>query len=436
MKKTKPLFQNTGFDNTAKKIQLGHWILWTIFIFFSLFIVWSYFAAIDEVTKANGKVVPSQKIQVIQSLDGGIVNDIPIHEGDKVHKGQVLMQIDSTRFASSFKEAKVKVIVLNLRAARLKALVEEKSFSPAPELQKQYPDLVSNELLFYQSKLQEMAQAKDILENQKTQKEQELRELQAKAQKLSDSHQYVLKELRLTQPLVNEGAVSEVEVLRLQRSVNDLAGELKETQLAIPRVQSALSEADNKLKEQKSNQQSLLLKELSEVHAELSTLRESNVALEDRVNRTAVQSPVNGTVNKLNVNTVGGVVSPGMDLIEIVPADDSLLVEAKVKPADIAFLRPGQTGLVKVSAYDFSIYGGLQGKLERIGADTITEKEGESYYQITVRTTKNYIEKNGKRHDIMPGMVVTVDIVTGRKTILQYLLKPIIKARYDALRER
>jgi adhesin transport system membrane fusion protein len=230
--------------------------------------------------------------------------------------------------------------------------------------------------------------------------------------------------------------VSKVELLQLEREVNDLAGELESTRLAVPRIEAALQEAERRIDERRLNFRAEAQRELTAVQAEATALAEAITAAADQVKRTAVRSPVRGTIKRLLVTTVGGVVQPGEDLVEIVPLEDSLLVEAQVRPADIAFLHPGQPAKVKVTAYDFSIYGGLDGVVEEISADTITDDRGESFYRIRVRTAENALEHNGRTLPIIPGMTTQVDILTGEKTVMDYLLKPILKAKERALRER
>lgn len=241
----------------------------------------------------------------------------------------------------------------------------------------------------------------------------------------------------MSRPLVKAGAMSEVELLRLERQQNDLVGELESTKITIPRLDSAVSEAKNKLESYVAKFRNDALGELNQVRAEQEGSAATSVALKDRVERAVVRSPVTGTVKSVKVTTVGGVVQPGSELLEIVPLEDNLLVEARVKPRDIAFLRPGQETLVKITAYDFSIYGGFPAKLENISADSINdEKKGESYYLVRVRTTSTMPQRHGQPLAIIPGMTATVHIHTGEKTFLQYLLKPIIKTRELAFRER
>jgi adhesin transport system membrane fusion protein len=230
--------------------------------------------------------------------------------------------------------------------------------------------------------------------------------------------------------------MSEVELLRLRRTANDLYGEMEANRLAVPRIQSSLNEVRKKIAEKETQFKTEAAVQLSEVSAEFSRTKEAIFSQKDRVTRTQVRSPVKGTIKQLKINTVGGIIQPGMDLVEIVPVEDNLLIEAKIRPADIAFLRPGQEAMIKLTAYDFSIYGGLPAKLERISADTIEDDKDESFYLIYLRTDKNYIESNKGNLDIIPGMTTSVDILTGKKSVLDYLLKPILKARNEALRER
>jgi membrane fusion protein, adhesin transport system len=421
---------------TEKPTVRGHWILWGGLLAVVTFFCWTYFAMIDEVTRAEGKVIPSQKIQVIQNLEGGIVSHIAVKEGEVVEKGQTLMLIDDTLFSSTYREAYVRSMVLKTQIARLLAQANDQPFVPPPKAKEEYPDIVANEEALYHSEIEKLKSQVLILKQQQEQREQELKELESKEAQLDRSYTLVSKELAMTAPLVKEGAVSEVELLRIQRQANDMEGELKGTRLAIPRIKQALEEAKGRIQELKIRTRGEALDKLTTVRTELSRLKETNVALEDRVNRTTVRAPVKGTIKQLKINTIGGVVQPGRDIVEIVPLDDSLLIEAKVRPSDIAFLHPGQSAVVKFTAYDFAIYGGLRGQLEQISADTILDEKGNSFYQILVRTDRNYLESKGKKLQIIPGMTTVVDIITGEKSILSYLMKPILRAKQTALRER
>lgn len=414
----------------------GRLILWAVFAFIVAALFWANWAELDEVTSGVGQVIPSSQIQVVQNLEGGIVSELLVHDGDRVKKGQVLLRIDDTRFTSSLREATQKSNALMLQKARLQAEANGSDMVIPKALEQEAPDMVRDEQKLYQAHLQQLENNKKILQAQLRQREQELNEAKAKKKHLQRSLSLLSKELKMTEPLVEAGAISEVDVLRLRRQVNDQRGELDSVRLSIPRLESQLEEARKKAEEVELSFRSKAREALSDVVAELSQTQESNVALEDRVERTEVRSPVRGTVKQVLVTTVGGVVQPGMNLVEIVPLDDSLLVEAKVSPRDIGFIGAGQEAVVKITAYDFSIYGGLKGKVEQISADAIQDEEGKSYYQVRVRTDENHLGSRAHPLPIIPGMQAEVDILTGKKTVMQYLMKPVLKARQHALRER
>jgi adhesin transport system membrane fusion protein len=439
-KKIEPSDVEFMTDTTAAMVRTTpiryHMILWVSVAFMLIFLLWADNATLEEVTRGQGKVVPSSNMQIIQNLEGGIIKDIRIRSGDVVEQDQILMIIDDTRFASSFKEGLGQLNALKLKVGRLTAEVDGKDFVVPEDIAKNFPEIISTEKQLFQSRLNDLNVKLNLLIDQQNQRAQELKELQSRQDQLKRSYDLAKKEYDLTQPLVKDGAVSQVELLRLERQVNDLQGEYSANQLAMPRLQSALESAAKKIEEQKSEYRTKALGELNDAKSELSKISEQNTALEDRVNRTLVRSPVKGTVNQVKISTIGGIVQPGQDLIEIVPLEDSLLVEANVRPSDIGFLKPGLEAMVKLTAYDFAIYGGLKAEVERISADTITNEKGESFYQIHVRTKKNYILHNGKHLLIKPGMAVTVDIKTGEKTVLDYILKPILKTKQNALRER
>ncbi|WP_426992641.1 HlyD family type I secretion periplasmic adaptor subunit [Methylomonas sp. CM2] len=416
----------------------SHLILLTTLVFVVVALVWANFATLDEVTRGQGKTIPSSQIQVVQNLEGGIVSEILVREGDSVEKDQVLLQLDRVRFASSFQEAKLKYYELLANTARLNAEINGGALQLPDEVGKQAPQIADNVRQLLASRQHELKSNTDILSEQIRQREQEIVELQSKSEQLGRSYKMLQDEVKMSEPLVADGAMSQVELLRLQRAANDLRGELNSANLAMPRARSALDEARNKLSEIKARFRTEALKELNETKAELDRTSASAVALEDRVSRTRVLSPVKGTVKRIKINTVGGVIQPGMDLLEIVPVEDQLLIEAKIRPADIAFLHPGQQAVVKLTAYDYSIYGGLDAVLEHISADSIPgeKKDEDSYYLIRLRTATNTLQNRGERLQIIAGMTAEVDILTGKKTVLEYLMKPIFKARDRALRER
>ncbi|QUX92379.1 HlyD family type I secretion periplasmic adaptor subunit [Marinomonas sp. A3A] len=414
----------------------GRIILWVIFIFVAAALVWANYTALDEVTVGEGKVIPSSQVQQIQNLEGGILKEINAKVGQVVDSGQVLMTIENTEALSSLREQQAESVNLKVRATRLQA----ESYGVKPqfdaEIMKEYPLVVKRELDLYNNRLESLRTNQVSFQQQIEQKKQEIVELQAKLDNLKQSYAFSKEELSLTRPAFEQGAVSRVELLQLERQVNQLQGDLEATQLAIPRARSALKEAQSKLDEGDAKFRADAQEDLTGVRSKLDQLRESNVSLEDKVSRTQVRSPVKGIVKQIQINTVGGVIKPGMNLLEIVPFEDSLLIEAKVRPENIGFIQPNLSAVVKLSAYDFAIFGGLHGIVENISADTILDEEGNSFYLVRVRTDKNYLGTEKAPLPVIPGMQATVDIITGKKTLLDYLLKPILKAKQNALRER
>jgi adhesin transport system membrane fusion protein len=414
----------------------GRIILWITAALFIIAIIWASVSEIDEVTRGDGKVIPSSQIQIVQNLEGGILSEILVDVGSMVKKGQLLLRIDETRFSSSFQENRQKYLAHKAKAARLHAEASNTPFQIPEEVARETPEASTREQELFKSRNQELKATLAILQEQVLQRSQELKELKAKQEELQRTYSLIKKELEMTKPLVGQGAVSEVEMLRLERQSSEMLGDLDAIRLAIPKAKSKLDEAKIAIDEEKLAFHNKAKAELNDVLAKLSEFSASSVALEDRLKRTSVRSPVNGTINQILVSTLGGVIQPGMDLIEIVPLGDTLLVEARIKPADIAFLRPDQEAMVKFTAYDFTIYGGLEARLEHISADSITDEQENSFYLVRLRTQKNYLGTEEKPLPIIPGMVASVDILTGKKTILSYLLKPVLRAKHTALRER
>lgn len=414
----------------------GRAIIWVIFALFLMFMVWAYYSNIEQVTRGDGKVVPSTQIQIVQNLEGGILSEIMVDVGELVKKDQLLLRIDETRFSSSFNQNRVKYLSYKARAARLLSEANGTSFEVPQEVMAEKPEIGIREQELFESRKREFQSNMDILDEQISQRKHEYRELTTKLEELTRTNALLQKELELTRPLVAQGAVSEVEVLHLERQASQMQGEIATIKQTIPKAQSRLQESQLALRENQLVFFNKAKAELNEILAELDEVSASAIALEDRLRRTNVRSPVTGTINRLLVNTVGGVIQPGMDLVEIVPLEDTLVVETKIKPSDIAFLRPNQEAKVKFTAYDFTIYGGLEAKLEHISADSITDEKGNSFYLVRLRTTKNYLGPESDPLPIIPGMVASVDILTGKKTILAYLLKPVLRAKYMALREQ
>jgi adhesin transport system membrane fusion protein len=406
-----------------------------VLVFVVVFIMWANWAEIDEVTVGQGKAVPAQQLQVSQNMEGGIISEVLVKAGDTVEKGQVLLKIDDTQFAASLEEINKKLQVLTVRKYRLLAEIEEKPLDFPEDLEQDFTEVVKQERNLYVARHQELEATLSAFESQIKQIKQRAIEINSRKEFLEKSVALSQKELAMTAPLVAKGAISEVEVIRLEKSVNDVLGELASVKLEIPRLAMEVEELEGKRDERKLQFRNESREQLNALLADYTTISETTVAAKDRVKRTAVRSPVRGVVQRVLANTITSVVRPGMDLIEIVPLDESLVVEAKIKPTDIAFIRPDQDVVVKFTAYDFTIYGGLKAKLEHISPDAVIE-EDESFYLVKVRTDKNHLGTEQAPLAIIPGMVATVDIITGKKTIMDYLLKPVLRAKQQALRER
>lgn len=414
--------------------------LFTCAALFMAFIGWAYFAQIDEVTRGEGQVIPSSKKQVVQSLEGGIIKTILIREGDTVKKGQVLLRIDDTGFSSDLGELTAKHRSLSIQVKRLRSESvnpEAEKVDFGEELLKLAPEAVANEVTLFEIRKSALKNQLSVLSERFQQRQHELAELKENKKRYQNGLEIAKREFKIKDPLAKRGIVSKTDVMRLEREMSDLEGQLASNNQAIPRVEASIREAERLSDEQKLTFRQGAQTELNAKLSELAIVNQSLMAANDRVDRTDIRSPVEGIVNKLHTNTVGGVVRAGEPLVEITPIEDILRVEVQVPPKDIAFVSPNQKALVKLTAYDFTIYGGLDGKVEIISSDSIKdETTKESYYLVTVRTDENILRKGNKSLPIIPGMVAQVDIITGKKSVLDYILKPLVKARQEALRER
>ena len=408
-------------------------LVYAVFVVLICLLLWSALASIDTVTRGIGKVIPSSQVQVIGSQDGGIVQEILVTEGDIVERGQVLVRLDRTRSEASLGENQAERQGLEIRALRLDALVSRRDFEPDSVMRALAPQVVSEELKLFQTSRTQLETQELIARRQKRQREEELLELQAKRDQLVTEASLARDELDVTRPLVASGAASQVEILRLEREVNRATGELQQVRAGIRRVEAAVQEASSNIETVRLEFLNETREKLAETYNRIAALSQAGAGLSDRVSDTEVTAPLAGTIKQLHYNTVGGVVLPGRDMVELVPANDTLLLEVKIKPKDIAFLAPGQEANVKFTAYDFVVYGGVEGTIEQIGADTLLDSEDEPYYEVTVRTRNVDF---GPEQPIIPGMTVDVDILTGRKTVLSYLMKPVLRAQQRALSER
>lgn len=404
--------------------------IWLITIV--VFLIWASLAEIDEITRGDGDVIPYGQNKIIQNLEGGIVDSILVHEGEEIKKGDIILKLSNAKSTSTAQTNKMKFEELEAKKYRLEAEAYDRELDPTI---KPTPQITLAKNL-YQSDLKEFSAKDSTIVQQIEQKKQEYKEAQAKVKSLKKSLEYVTEEIKMTAPMVKEGIKSKVDFLKLKREANGIENDIEGAQLSLPRLASAITEYRQKRIESKQLFINEAKQELNEVTAEIERLKTQQVAFSDQVSRTVVRSPVNGIIQKLLVNTIGGVVQPGADLVEIVPTSKKLYLEIKIKPSDIAFVHPGAEAKVKVSAYDYAIYGGLTGKVVNISPDTITDKKENTFYLIYIETKRNYLGTKEHPLKIIPGMTVSVDLVTGQKSVLQYILKPILKSKQYVFTER
>ena len=433
-----------GFSN-ARSSRRANYAFYIIILFVICVVTWAGVSEIDEIARGDGKVIPSSKIQKIQNLDGGIISDIFVKEGESVKKGSLLMKIDSTRYQASLEGNKQEYISLLAVKVRLEAEVKINPKKSIPKLKFPRVVLENNanyekfEIQLFTNRVKDLKISLKVLENQNQQKIQELIEVRALSKQLSRSLKLIKEQRKTMKKLARAGVKSKFDVLNIEKEYSQAFGDLDAAILSIPRSQLSIKETENKIIERIQNFKTEASMELQRTISEIKKFESKLVSEEDILSKTDILSPVNGIIKQINKNTIGGVVSSGADLIEIVPNSNTLLVEAKINPKDIAFINPNLKAVIKITAYDFGIYGGLEGKITEISADSIIDeesKERQSYYRIVVKTDKNYLERNGLKLPIIPGMIASVDIITGQKTILDFILKPILKTKQNAFHER
>ncbi|MDX8470405.1 HlyD family type I secretion periplasmic adaptor subunit [Mesorhizobium sp. VK23B] len=407
---------------------------------FVAFTAWASFAEVDEIARGDGKVIPASKTQIIQASEAGVVQEIAVKIGQTVRKNDLIIRLDNTGNTSSLGEEQAKARALQARIARLKyeqAGNLEGAFPCPSDIQKIAPEICDNEQKLLVARRDNFQVKLSVLKSRLDQREKELDEATANSDRLSKSLAVSDQETALVEPMVKKGLMAKTEQIRVEREQTDLRGQLNLAGETIKKSKAAITEAQLQVDELGLQLQQEALSDLTQALADLSVVDETIRGATDKVARTDIRSPVDGIVNTLDVNTLGAFVQPGAVVAGIVPTSETLLVEARVSPRDVAFIQPDQDALIKVTAYDFSIFGGIEGKVSNITADSLVDqKTGEPYYQVRVATEKSTLQRNGKTYSIIPGMICSVDIKTGRKTILNYLLKPINKARQEAMSER
>lgn len=423
------------FALKQQKVLRARALLYAVALIFITLIIWAGLATVDEVTRGEGKVIPSRQLQIVQSVDGGVVEELFVQEGAKVQEGDVLVRIDPTRFLANFEENTVRAFALAAKVERLNALIHGRAYQPSfmEELKAEELEVLTREQSYYTTALHELEQRLTIARNQLSQRQQELSETQARIRAAQQAYNMSNQELQVTKPLLASGAVSEVEILRLQRDTAAAQGELNQATARARQIKASIEEAQGRIQEVQLTTRNQWQAELSEASAALRSLEKNVEGLADRVKFSEIRSPVTGTVQRILFNTIGGVVQPGNAVLEIVPDDSDLIIEGRIAPKDIAFLRPGLPVTIKFHAYDYAIYGGMSATLQHISADTITDERDNTYYLVrAIAQDPDF----AKKLSIIPGMTTQVDVLTGKKTILSYLLKPVLRAKANALTER
>lgn len=437
----------------ARKPLRGVYILsMAVGCFFLMVVLWASFATVDEVTRAEGQVVPSQRTQSIQNLEGGILQEVLVREGQVVEKNAPLARIENVMAGSTYRDAHNRMLDHMAAIIRLEAelkgekplftedfakeFVEGSKDVREDEMREKSRQIIRDHQNTHEARLQQREAELKLLESQFLQRQKDVEEQLSRKNQLEKSLKIAAEQRDIAFGLMQRRNLSRTEYLNLEQKVVSLQGDIETLAASLPKSQAAAAEAEQRIKFRQAELNTAINEEINKRRTELASLRETLSAGGDRVARTELRSPVRGTVKQIYLNTLGGVVKPGESIMDIVPLDETLLVEARVRPADVAFLHPGQRAVVKVSAYDFSIYGGLEGKLEQISADTIEDKRGEFHYLVKVRTNNTALRYRQENLPIIPGMMASVDILTGKKTILDYVLKPILKAKQNALRER
>jgi adhesin transport system membrane fusion protein len=404
------------------------------------FVSWSSFAEVDEIARGEGKVIPASKTQIIQASEAGVVQEIAVKIGQTVKRDDLLIRLDNTMNSSSLGEQEAKARALKARIARLKQEQGGQvggAFVCPPDIRKAAPQICNNEEKLLVARQENFANKFSVLKSRLEQRQRELDEANANLDRLNENLTVSDRESKLVNAMAKKGLIAQTEQIRVEREQTELNGQIKLATETIERSKAAIDEAQLQVNEVGLELRQEALNDLTQALADLSVVEETIRGATDRVARTDIRSPVDGIVNTLSVNTLGAFVQPGAVVADIVPTSETLLVEARISPRDVAFVRPDQDALIKITAYDFSIFGGIEGKVANVTADSLVdEKTGEPYYQVRVTTDKSALQRDGKAYSIIPGMICSVDIKTGRKTILNYLLKPINKAREEAMRER
>ncbi|MGH1375575.1 MAG: HlyD family type I secretion periplasmic adaptor subunit [Alphaproteobacteria bacterium] len=411
-------------------------MLFAIAAFITFFLIWAAVTEVQEVTRGQGQVIPSQEVQIIQSLEGGILQELLIQKGDIVRKGQVLLRIRDVHFASEQRGSKAQFLSLEVKKARLSAEANATEFTLSDDVISKAGEIAMNERALYESRQKELQSAYAIYDERIKKASANLKEVKAEIRGLSENKRLLNKELSMTREMVAKRAVPKLEQIRLERQAAEITGQINARKEETKGLDAELAGAKKEHENQGDNFRSVALEELNEVETQMAALKESLKSIGDRVERTEIRAPVDGIVNQIMIQTIGGVIEPAMKLVEIVPTNDELKIIAQVRPNEIAFIKINQPVKVKITAYDAQKYGALEGHVKRIAANSTKDREGNTLFELEVRTEKNFLGAADAPLPITTGMVADIDVITGKRTILNYLIKPFHRGLERALKER
>lgn len=411
-------------------------LAWPVMIMIGLTVGWSYLAELDEVAVASGEIVPLGRIKVVQHLEGGIIKEIYIREGDTVKENQPLMLLDLASSGTNREELRARLDGLLLIVARLEAEANGKPLEFPADIAGRLPAVQAAQRQTFEARKRELESTTGVMREQVRQKELEIRELDSKRKANTRNLELAKQRLKMSSSLLGSGLTARVEHLKLEAEVESLEGEVQTLTSSLPRAQAALSESQQRQRELDIKFRREAQDELSKVEVEISRVRELLAKATDQGVRAEVRSPNDGIVKNLKFNTLGGVIRPGDPIMEIVPTGDNLVIESKLDPTDRGYVERGQRALIKVSTYDFARYGGLDGEVILVAPDSTTDQKGNVYFRVVVHPDKTYLGRRPGELPITPGMQATVDIHTGTKSVMQYMIKPVLKLRHEAFRER
>lgn len=425
-------------DDLVESNPIPSWrgLAYTVIIVIVAGLVWAHFTQLPQSASVDGFVQPEGQVKVVQHLEGGIVQELFVREGATVTEGQPLMQLQRGTQSQNREELQARLDGLMLSQARLKAEASGQPIAFPADLEARRPDLTATERRTYEARQNERSSTGQLLQQQVQQRELEIKEFQSKKASLQRELGSVEQKFKIAKDLLKDGLTTRVEYLQLEQDIEKIRGEIAVADVAIPRTQAALREAQEKAREDQLKGRTAANTELGKIEQDIARTTELLQSASQQADRTAVVSPVSGTIKKMAVNTIGGVVRPGDPIIEIVPSDQKLIIDAKLKPLDVGFVAPGQEALIKVSSFDFARYGGLDGKVVRVAPDSTVDDKGNAFYRVIIEPDRTYIGAQAGEHELKPGMMAQVNIVTGQQTFLDYLMKPVLKLRYESFTER